>query len=123
MAATLLAVHASHAQTRPSVRVEVRSDDGTRRAADVQVTVNPTSRPATRPAVQYPDPVRVIRGHTSMVNSIAFSPDGTRLVSGSEDKTVRVWDLATGKEQHRFVGHTRPVNEVAFSPDGRLVAS
>jgi WD40 repeat protein len=118
-----VAVLESHAQTRPSVRVEVRSDNGTRAPADVRVTVTPTSRVATRPAVDHPKPLRVIRGHSSQINSVAFSPDGTRLVTGSEDKTIRVWDFATGEELHRFVGHTRPVNEVAFSPDGHLVAS
>ncbi|KAF8965913.1 quinon protein alcohol dehydrogenase-like superfamily [Flammula alnicola] len=56
--------------------------------------------------------------------SVAFSPDGTRIVSGSKDQTVRVWDARTGDTvAGSFKGHTRSVNSVAFSPDGtRIVA-
>ena len=54
---------------------------------------------------------------------MAFSPDGLRLASGSEDQTVKIWDSATGKELFALKGHAGPVWSVAFSPDGQRLAS
>ncbi|KIM27726.1 hypothetical protein M408DRAFT_310565 [Serendipita vermifera MAFF 305830] len=71
------------------------------------------------PAIQ-----NVIMGHTSSVNSVAFSPDGTRIVSGSSDKTIRVWDAETAEMvAGPFEGHTSFVKSVAFSPDGTRIVS
>ena len=66
---------------------------------------------------------RTLRGHTDMVISVAFSPDGKRLVSGSLDKTVKVWDAQTGQETLTLKGHTGGVLSVAFSPDGKRLVS
>jgi WD40 repeat protein len=66
----------------------------------------------------------VVQGHTSWVYSVAFSPDGKRIVSGSGDNTVRVWDAETGEAVHTpLQGHTRGVSSVAFSPDGKRIVS
>ncbi|KAJ3325811.1 POC1 centriolar protein A [Blyttiomyces sp. JEL0837] len=64
-----------------------------------------------------------LHGHTSGVNSVCFSIDGTRLLSGSEDKTVRMWNVATMKELVRFDGHTEGVNSVCFSSNEQMVGS
>jgi WD40 repeat protein/serine/threonine protein kinase len=66
---------------------------------------------------------RVLQGHQAPVLGVAFSPDGARLASVSEDQTMRLWETATGREIHVARGHTGPVNTVAFSPDGRRVSS
>ena len=60
--------------------------------------------------------------HDNWVNSVAFSPDGKYVASGSADSTARVWEVATGREVAR-IKHDRDVNSVAFSRDGNLVVS
>jgi WD40 repeat protein len=58
-----------------------------------------------------------------VVNSVAFSPDGRLLVSGSADALIRIWDVATGVDIRTLRGHAKAVTFVNFSPDGRLVVS
>ena len=57
------------------------------------------------------------------VNSVAFSSDGTRIVSGSSDNLVRVWDASTGESLKVLKGHTKSVNSVTFSSDGNRIVS
>eukprot|EP00741_Cyanophora_paradoxa_P011044 tig00020553_g10676.t1 len=64
-----------------------------------------------------------ICGHTGTVSSLAFSPDGSRLVSGSYDKTVRVWETRTGALLRCINASAGEVNGVAYSKDGTLIAS
>ncbi|KAJ1569821.1 hypothetical protein HK096_000865, partial [Nowakowskiella sp. JEL0078] len=66
--------------------------------------------------------IQKILGHTRAVNSIAFSKDGTKLVSGSSDNSIQIWNIET-KESNLLVGHSGPVMSVAFSPDGGKIAS
>jgi WD40 repeat protein/uncharacterized caspase-like protein len=63
----------------------------------------------------------MVQTGSSFITSVAFSPDGRKILTGSRDKTARLWDMETGKELQRFEGHSDCVNAVAFSPDGRRV--
>ena len=62
-------------------------------------------------------------GHNYHVTSVAYSPDGVFALSGSIDSTLKLWDVATGREIRTFSGHSDTVNSVAFSPDGKQVLS
>ncbi|BBC22282.1 multi-sensor hybrid histidine kinase [Pseudanabaena sp. ABRG5-3] len=64
-----------------------------------------------------------LEGHDNSVVSVSFSSDGKTLASGSTDKTIKLWNLETGKEIRTLKGHDNYVNSVSFSPDGKTLAS
>ena len=65
-----------------------------------------------------------LQGHDSGINSVTFSPDGSKIISGSDDKTIRVWDASTGVEMlSPLQGHDSGVSSIAFSPDGSKIIS
>ena len=67
--------------------------------------------------------VRVLRGHQPWVATLAFSADGKRLATAGSDKSVRIWNVESGKLQHTLDGHTAAIHDLSFSPDGQLLAS
>jgi len=84
--------------------------------------------PMIKPILHYLEqkksiPSDVLTGHKRQVFSVAFSPDGTILASGSEDRTIKLWDVKTGTEILTLTWHDKPISSVAFSPDGTILAS
>ncbi|HKQ06771.1 MAG TPA: hypothetical protein VJ464_16675 [Blastocatellia bacterium] len=69
------------------------------------------------------DESAVLRGHTDPVISVAYSPDGKLLASGSKDKTIKLWEVSSGKPLGTLQGHEDSVLSVIFSPDGKVLAS
>jgi WD40 repeat protein len=93
---------------------------------------NPENSSETPKIVAYRSPdnfslVRSLGGdpneNLGAIHAVAISPDGRTLVTGNHDKTVRVWDLATGNLKHRLVGHQDLVTSVAISRDGQTLVS
>ena len=79
-------------------------------------------RPTRRPASGTPQTGRqlhVYRGHLWGLLSAAFSHDGSRIITGSSDKTAKIWDVESEQCKATLAGHTAAVTSVAFSPDGR----
>ena len=62
-------------------------------------------------------------GHKREVNSAAFSPDGSRIVTASDDRTARIWDAASAKEIAVLSGHDNRLWSAAFSPDGLRIVT
>ncbi|KAL6890082.1 WD40-repeat-containing domain protein [Trichoderma evansii] len=67
--------------------------------------------------------IQTLVGHSARVSFVAFSPDGKQIISGSDDRIIKLWDAATGDLQKTLAGHLGSVSTVAFSPDGKQIAS
>lgn len=82
---------------------------------DVSQPVNRTSEDSSL--------ATTLKGHSSDVNSVAFSPNGEILASASDDNTIKLWNVATKQEIRTLKGHSQWIWTVAFSPDGKTLAS
>ncbi len=111
------------AAAAPATLVREREKDGTPVSGQVEgaETAPPRARtPGLSEEARLPR-LTFQTGHAAQIVALAFSPDGTLALSGSADKTARLWHLETGTELLQLSGHKHPVRSVAFSPDGRLV--
>lgn len=82
--------------------------------------IQPKARTQTAPSIALNS---TLTAHNGPVFSLAISPDGNTFVSGSDDRTIKRWNLKTGKLLHTFVGHRGPVVSVTISPDGNTLVS
>ena len=94
----------------------------------LKLGARPAQFAAAKPAADAPLPMLDTGGHMGKINFIAFTPDGRQLVSASNDKTIRVWDLASGKTVRTIRGESAPgvagkVYAMALSPDGKWLAA
>ena len=124
-----------HAEAKAQARLNTSSGELALPPVVKRTVAAPQAPPADRAAegragldghLQVRGPSRLVRtlaGHTSQVRDAVFSRNGSLLASAGADKTVRLWDVATGAEVRAFIGHSAGVNGVAFSPDGSLLAS
>ena len=80
-----------------------------------------TSGWAASPAKQ--NDVHILRGHNASVTSVAFSSDGRLALTGSNDESLKLWEVVSGVELRTMRGHGASVTSVAFSPDGMLALS
>jgi len=109
---------------RRIVRVTHEQTDATSPLAADYDTTAATDNPSVPTLPQPGDyEVRRFAGHTAGVDGVCVSADGKRILSASDDGTLRLWDLATGAELEQFVGHSDRVHAAAFLPDGQHVVS
>jgi dipeptidyl aminopeptidase/acylaminoacyl peptidase len=102
-------------ENETSVKNLLLNPDGTRLAVINDDTIGIWDTKAGKP-------LRMLTGHTDTVNGVAFSSDGTRLASASNDRTIRLWDVETGIQQ-TTINTENMILSVAFSPDGKTLAS
>ncbi|ETO15461.1 G-protein beta WD-40 repeats containing protein [Reticulomyxa filosa] len=67
--------------------------------------------------------LQILQGHSDMVRSAKFSPDSQKVISSSDDKTIRIWDIVLGKEIQQLKSNYYLINSAQFSPDGRTIVS
>ncbi len=86
-----------------------------------------SATPRVTPALHLPRQnwrrVYTLQGHTQPIRSLAITPDGQILASSSDDKTIKLWQLATGQELCKLRGHSKSVCSIAISADGQILAS
>lgn len=108
-------------------RVWLSQDAGVGYSGFEIAALRPTSALADKSdppaAVDKPESAKSYLGHTALIKVIRFSADGKEIFSGSEDATIRRWNVVSGMEFGKYEGHKIDIRDLAISPDGRKIAS
>ncbi|KIJ19251.1 hypothetical protein PAXINDRAFT_8604 [Paxillus involutus ATCC 200175] len=105
-------------------RVLPRLGDASRLDEDVpDVDIEASQQHTEEPKPSSQTPLKVLESYGSAITGLTFFPDGRRLVSGSEDRSLVIWDVTIGDAETRLTGHTGRVRSVAMAPDGSMFAS
>ncbi|MBD2137363.1 hypothetical protein H6F32_07130 [Anabaena sp. FACHB-1237] len=91
--------------------------------ANSSAVVESTSQPQVNSNQLIGNLLQTLTGHSGSVRSVAYSPDGQTVASGSVDSTIKLWNVNTGNLLQTLTGHSNSVRSVAYSPDGQTVAS
>jgi WD40 repeat protein len=120
---------AAIAKSKPGETLDLMRFRGKEALASVKVKLA-SAEIAPGPVVATGPPRLMLNsgGHMSVINDVVFTADGKQLVSASDDKTIRIWDLATGKTVRMILGEAEPgspgkVFAMALSPDGKVLAA
>ena len=94
-------------------------------SSDLGETETPTETATESQTINYTKftCLKTLVGHSNYVESVAYSPDGTKIISCSEDKTIKIWNANTGECLKILEGHSVDVKSVAYSPDGKRIIS
>ena len=127
-----LAVEIDHAEAvallkQAEQELQKKNYDAAEKLAAQANKLNP-GQPETKALLEqilkeYGGELLTMTGHNGAITSVAYSPDGKFVLSGSDDKTLKLWNAADGKEVRTFIGHHGAVTGVAYSPDGNAAAS